>query len=100
MEALARKLIFDVTEDDLTKLVLAKGRSARRRANLLAAELKVFFGWAASLRGNLWGFLILIAVFPVLAWRLIDEEPVLLRDLKAYAEYRRKVPWRLVPHIW
>ena len=49
---LAKKLIFDVTEDDLTKLVLAKGRFARRRANLLAAELKVFFGWAASLRGT------------------------------------------------
>jgi len=49
---LAERLIFEVTEDDLTKLVLAKGRSARRRANLLAAELKVFFGWAASLRGK------------------------------------------------
>ena len=49
---LAKKLIFEVTEDDLTKLVLAKGRSARRRANLLAAELKVFFGWATSLRGT------------------------------------------------
>ena len=49
---LANRLIFEVTEDDLTKLVLAKGRTARRRANLLAAELKVFFGWAASLRGT------------------------------------------------
>lgn len=49
---LATKLIVEVTEDDLTKLVLAKGRTARRRANLLAAELKVFFGWAASLRGT------------------------------------------------
>lgn len=49
---LADKLIFDVTEDDLTKLVLAKGRSARVRANRLAGELKVFFGWAASLRGK------------------------------------------------
>ena len=49
---LAEKLIFEVTEDDLTKLVLGKGRTARRRANLLSAELKVFFGWAASLRGT------------------------------------------------
>jgi integrase len=49
---LADKLIFDVTEEDLTKLVLAKGRSARVRANRLAGELKVFFGWAASLRGT------------------------------------------------
>ena len=49
---LAHKLMFDVTEEDLTKLVLAKGRSARVRANRLAGELKVFFGWAASLRGK------------------------------------------------
>ena len=49
---LADKLIFDVTEDDLTRLVLAKGKSARVRANRLAAELKVFFGWASSLRGT------------------------------------------------
>lgn len=49
---LAEKLIHDVTEEDLTKLVLAKGRSARVRANRLAAELKVFFGWASSLKGK------------------------------------------------
>src|SRR5207249_1759243 len=49
---LAETCIFDVTEEELVKLVLAKGRSARVRANRLAAELKVFFGWAASLRGK------------------------------------------------
>jgi integrase len=31
--------------------VMAKGRVAKVRANRLAAELKVFFGWCASLRG-------------------------------------------------
>jgi hypothetical protein len=49
---LATKIIFDVTEEDLTRLVLAKGKRARVRANRLAAELKVFFGWASSLRGT------------------------------------------------
>lgn len=49
---LARKLIFEVTEDDLARLVLAKGRKSKVRANRLASELKVFFGWAASLRGK------------------------------------------------
>jgi hypothetical protein len=50
--ALATKLIFEVTEEDLTRLVLAKGKRARVRANRLAGELKVFFGWASSLRGT------------------------------------------------
>lgn len=49
--ALGRKIIYAVTEADLVKLVTAKGKSARIRANRLAAELKVFFGWTASLRG-------------------------------------------------
>jgi integrase len=48
---LASKSIYDVTEADLIKLVEAKGKKARVRANRLAAELKVFFGWTASLRG-------------------------------------------------
>jgi integrase len=48
---LGRKSIYEVTEAELVKLVTAKGKVARIRANRLAAELKVFFGWAASLRG-------------------------------------------------
>ena len=49
---LADKLIFEVTEKDLASLVLAKGKDSKVRANRLASELKVFFGWAASLRGT------------------------------------------------
>jgi integrase len=48
---LARKIIYDVSEADLVRLVTAKGKVAKVRANRLAAELKVFFGWCASLRG-------------------------------------------------
>jgi integrase len=48
---LAARLIYDVTETELIKLVEAKGKTAKVRANRLAAELKVFFGWASSLRG-------------------------------------------------
>lgn len=48
---LGRKIIYDVREVDLIKLVETKGKTARIRANRLAAELKVFFGWASSLRG-------------------------------------------------
>ena len=48
---LGDKNIHDITEADLIRLVEAKGKVARIRANRLAAELKVFFGWACSLRG-------------------------------------------------
>jgi integrase len=49
---LGAKNIYQVSEADLVRLVLDKGRTARIRANRLGAELKVFFGWAASLRGT------------------------------------------------
>jgi integrase len=48
---LGNKSIYLVTERKLIDLVLAKGKVAKVRANRLAAELKVFFGWASSLRG-------------------------------------------------
>lgn len=48
---LAKRSIYEVTERELIRLVEAKGKTAKIRANRLAAELKVFFGWAAGLRG-------------------------------------------------
>jgi integrase len=48
---LGKKSIYEITETDLLKLVNAKGKTAKVRANRLASELKVFFGWASSLRG-------------------------------------------------
>lgn len=48
---LAKRSIYEVTERELISLVEAKGKTAKIRANRLAAELKVFFGWAAGLRG-------------------------------------------------
>ncbi|MFS2110971.1 tyrosine-type recombinase/integrase [Sphingomonas sp. Sphisp140] len=53
--ALADRVIYDVSERDLVSLVQAKGERAQVRANRLAAELKVFFGWATSLRGTVVG---------------------------------------------
>jgi integrase len=48
---LGKRSIYDITEDDLVRLVAAKGRTAKVRANRLAAETMVFFRWASSLRG-------------------------------------------------
>lgn len=49
---LGKKIIYDIEEPDLTKVVLAKGKVSPVRANRLITELKVFFGWASSLRGT------------------------------------------------
>lgn len=49
---LSKRIIHKVTEDDLVELVIEKGKTAKVRANRLASELKVFFGWTAGLRGK------------------------------------------------
>jgi protein-S-isoprenylcysteine O-methyltransferase Ste14 len=50
--------------------------------------------------GSLWGLLIAVLILPVLAWRLIDEEQFLAKNLPGYADYMRNVPYRLVPEVW
>ncbi|VVC01606.1 Phospholipid methyltransferase [uncultured archaeon] len=44
-----------------------------------------------------WPFLLTI---PLLAYRIGNEEEVLLRELEGYEEYAAKVRYRLVPGIW
>jgi protein-S-isoprenylcysteine O-methyltransferase Ste14 len=36
----------------------------------------------------------------MLVWRIFDEEKLLNAELPGYADYTRKVPYRLVPHGW
>jgi len=39
-------------------------------------------------------------IIPILAWRLLNEEKVLRRDLPGYAEYCERTRYRLVPGVW
>jgi integrase len=48
---IGERSIYEITRQELWNLVNAKGATAPSRANRLAAELKVFFGWCASQRG-------------------------------------------------
>ena len=50
--------------------------------------------------GSYWTLLLVIPLLPVLAWRLLDEERVLRRDLPGYADYCRRVRYRLIPGVW
>jgi protein-S-isoprenylcysteine O-methyltransferase Ste14 len=79
--------------------VVSTGPYALVRHPMYATALLMILGIPVAL-GSWWGLLVFAALLPALAWRLIDEERVLLRDLDGYADYRRKVPWRLIPGIW
>jgi protein-S-isoprenylcysteine O-methyltransferase Ste14 len=37
---------------------------------------------------------------PLIVWRIVNEEKVLLRDLPGYREYCRKRRYRLLPFVW
>jgi protein-S-isoprenylcysteine O-methyltransferase Ste14 len=50
--------------------------------------------------GSAWGLLMIVPIFAGLAWRLIDEERVLKRDLPGYEDYCRRVRFRLLPGVW
>jgi protein-S-isoprenylcysteine O-methyltransferase Ste14 len=43
---------------------------------------------------------LIIVVLPFLAYRLVNEDRVLQSRLDGYADYARRVPWRLVPGVW
>ena len=79
--------------------VISTGPYAVVRHPMYAAALLMLLGIPVSL-GSWWGALVLAALLPALGWRLIDEERVLVRDLSGYADYRRKVRWRLIPGLW
>lgn len=48
-----------------------------------------------------WYALIVFAIYPVIIiFRLKDEEDLLTRELPGYADYKKKVKYRLLPFIW
>src|SRR5262249_49741271 len=44
--------------------------------------------------------LLVVPFFPVLVWRILDEETFLCKNLPGYAEYMQRVRYRLVPRVW
>ncbi|MFL5016906.1 MAG: methyltransferase family protein [Rhizobium sp.] len=79
--------------------VISSGLYSIVRHPMYAAALVLFSGMPLSL-GSYWGLLAIPPAFGGLAARLLDEEKHLTRDLPGYAEYRRKVRYRLLPGLW
>jgi protein-S-isoprenylcysteine O-methyltransferase Ste14 len=79
--------------------VISSGPYARVRHPMYAAALLMLLGISPAL-GSWWGVLIVVALFPALIWRMIDEERFLAQNLPGYTDYRGKVRYRLVPLLW
>lgn len=50
--------------------------------------------------GSYWGLLPILAMMPILMWRLLDEERFLAKNLPVHIEYQKKVRYHLIPFIW
>ena len=59
----------------------------------------MFLG-APLLMGSLVGLLIGVLLLFLLAFRITGEEKMLINELQGYADYRKKVKYRLIPFIW
>ena len=79
--------------------VIDTGPYAYVRHPMYAAAIWFIIGIPLAL-GAWWSILLSISSFPILVWRLLDEEKILRRDLRGYTEYTRRVPYRLIPYLW
>jgi len=59
----------------------------------------IFVG-GGLLLGSAAGLLVGAGLVVLFVLRIFGEEKLLARDLEGYPEYRRKVRYRLVPHVW
>ncbi len=79
--------------------VISTGPYAWVRHPMYATALVMLLGMPIAL-GSWWGVLVIVAMVPVLIWRLKDEESFLSRNLPGYVDYTRKVRYHLLPSIW
>jgi len=79
--------------------VISTGLYAFVRHPMYMGVLVMMIGVPIAL-GSWWGLAILALIFPVLVWRILDEEKLLTNDLPGYGAYTQKVRYRLVPYLW
>jgi protein-S-isoprenylcysteine O-methyltransferase Ste14 len=66
---------------------------------MYAATLLLFLSMPLVL-GSPWSFAIMLLYIPIIALRIRNEEQVLERELKGYAEYKQRVRYKVIPFIW
>jgi protein-S-isoprenylcysteine O-methyltransferase Ste14 len=52
------------------------------------------------LLGSVFGLIVGFLMILLLAARIVGEEKMLVSELEGYSEYRKKVRYRLLPHVW
>jgi protein-S-isoprenylcysteine O-methyltransferase Ste14 len=79
--------------------VISTGPYAMVRHPMYASAFLYLVGTPLAL-GSYWGLVPIVAMLPLLIWRLLDEERFLAAQLPGYADYETRVRHRLVPFVW
>lgn len=79
--------------------VISTGPYGVVRHPMYAGILVMIIGVPPAL-GSWWGLVVMALLMPVLIFRILEEEKTLRTDLTGYADYMRKVRYRLVPWVW
>jgi protein-S-isoprenylcysteine O-methyltransferase Ste14 len=88
-----------VIEVQENQKVIDSGLYGIVRHPMYAATLILFLAMPLVL-GSIYAFIIFLAYPFIIVKRIKNEESVLEKDLKGYAEYKKKVKYRLIPFIW
>src|ERR1700722_18463003 len=81
------------------QLVVSTGPYAYVRHPMYSGVLLLLAAMPLAL-GSWWSVLLVVPFFPVLVWRILDEEGFLRNKLPGYDEYMQRVRYRLVPQVW
>jgi protein-S-isoprenylcysteine O-methyltransferase Ste14 len=88
-----------IIEVDRDQRVISTGPYSIVRHPMYAGAIVMLIGVPLAL-GSWWGLIAVVPMVLVVAWRLLDEEAFLAKQLAGYTEYCSKVRYRLVPFIW
>jgi protein-S-isoprenylcysteine O-methyltransferase Ste14 len=88
-----------VVEIEAAQKVIDTGPYAVVRHPMYAGALVLLAGIPLAL-GSFWGLLVLAPFAAVIAWRLLDEETLLRRQLPGYAAYCARTRYHLIPFVW
>jgi len=69
------------------------------RHPMYSGGLLMWLGMPLAL-GSLWALVVVVALLPLLIWRIVDEEKFLAANLQGYTEYCDKVRYRLIPWLY
>jgi len=86
-------------QDDRKQHVITTGVYGIVRHPMYLGAAFLFVG-APLLMGSLFGWILGVLLTVLLAARSVGEEKMLADELEGYADYRKKVKYRLIPFIW